>query len=243
MLETVLALVLAHLVADFALQTEAMVKNKSQALTLLRHIGIVALTAWIALGFAPAVVLILFVAGTHAAIDWLKIRFGGPGFPAFITDQAAHIGALIIGAMLFPEAYWNGLWPHLPPDLAQNVPTAMALAAGLIATVWAGGYAVKSLMTGLEFPVDPASDTSLPQGGRLIGQLERLMILMLVITGETGGIGLLIAAKSVLRFSEVARDKDRRVSEYVIIGTLASFAWALGVAFATNAALTSLATP
>ena len=60
------------------------------------------------------------------------------------------------------------------------------------------------------------------------------MILMLVLAGQPDGIGFLIAAKSILRFNELARDADRRVSEYVIIGTLASFAWALGAAFATR---------
>ncbi len=48
-------------------------------------------------------------------------------------------------------------------------------------------------------------------------------------------MGLLIAAKSILRFGAV-RD-DRALSEYVIIGTLASFAWALLVAYATISGL------
>ena len=98
-------------------------------------------------------------------------------------------------------------------------------------------------MIGLQLPEDPDKDASLPQGGRLIGRLERLMILMLVLAGQTEGIGFLIAAKSILRFNELARDQDRRVSEYVIIGTLASFAWGVGVAFATAAALAALAAP
>jgi hypothetical protein len=119
----------------------------------------------------------------------------------------------------------------------------MAAGAGLVAAVWAGGYAVQALMQGLKLPDDPASDTSLPQGGRLIGRLERLMILMLVLAGQPEGIGFLIAAKSILRFSELAREGDRRVSEYVIIGTLASFAWGLGAAYATAAALAALAGP
>jgi len=50
----------------------------------------------------------------------------------------------------------------------------------------------------------------------------------------------LIAAKSLLRFNELARDQDRRVSEYVIIGTLASFAWGLTTAFATRLVLAAL---
>ncbi len=60
------------------------------------------------------------------------------------------------------------------------------------------------------------------------------MILMLLLADQPDGIGLLIAAKSILRFNELARDaSDRRASEYVIIGTLASFAWAIATAWAT----------
>jgi hypothetical protein len=113
----------------------------------------------------------------------------------------------------------------------------MALGAGFVFTVWGGDYGVRALMSELT-PPDP---DSLPKGGRLIGRLERAMILMLVIAGEPGGIGFLIAAKSLLRFNELARDHDRRVSEYVIIGTLASFAWGLTTAFATGLTLAALA--
>jgi hypothetical protein len=119
----------------------------------------------------------------------------------------------------------------------------LALAAGLIATVWAGGYAVRELMRGLRLPSGPEAEASLPKGGRLIGRLERLMILLLVLVDQPEGIGLLIAAKSILRFGELTREADRRVSEYVIIGTLASFAWALATAFATAAALAALRGP
>ena len=73
-------------------------------------------------------------------------------------------------------------------------------------------------------------------------EAERLMILMLLLADQPDGIGLLIAAKSILRFNELARDaSDRRASEYVIIGTLASFAWAIATAWATGAALRALA--
>jgi hypothetical protein len=47
----------------------------------------------------------------------------------------------------------------------------------------------------------------------------------MVLFGQAQGVGLLIAAKSILRFGAVK--DDRRLSEYVIIGTLASFGWAL----------------
>ena len=64
------------------------------------------------------------------------------------------------------------------------------------------------------------------------------MILLLVMIGEPAGIGFLIAAKSVLRFDTAT--KEQKAGEYVIIGTLASFAWALAAAHATMALLAAI---
>ena len=243
MLETAAALVLGHCLADFVLQSDAMVRHKARPTVLLTHTGIVALASWAALGFAPVPLLILLVAASHFVIDGLKIRHGGPGFAAFAADQAAHLAMIALAAALVPGAWTQGLWTLLATGplaaWTPRLPQATALAAGLIATLWAGGYAVRALMSRLEFT--EAKD-SLPKGGQLIGRLERLMILMLLLGNQPDGIGLLIAAKSILRFNELARDaSDRRASEYVIVGTLASFAWAIAAAWATGAAMRALA--
>ena len=55
---------------------------------------------------------------------------------------------------------------------------------------------------------------------------------------QAAGIGFLIAAKSVLRFETTS--KDQKAGEYVIIGTLASFGWALLFGYATRALLADL---
>ncbi|CAN5649304.1 hypothetical protein BH23PSE1_BH23PSE1_18450 [soil metagenome] len=241
MAETVVALLFAHVFADFLLQSGKMVREKRRPLVLLAHVAIVAGLSWLALGLPAAPPPILLVAGSHLVIDWLKLRFGGPGIGAFLLDQTAHLAMIALAAALFPGAYAAGLWAHpavaaLPG--AALLPQAMLLAAAVVGAVWAGGYAVACLMLGLSIPPDPAEDPSLPQGGRMIGQLERLIILVLVLLGETIGIGFLITAKSILRFGEVQR--SRQIAEYVIIGTLASFAWALVVAIAAARLLTSL---
>ncbi len=241
MLETMVALALGHFLADFVLQTDAMVRDKARPRVLFSHVAVVAGTSWLALGLAFRPLLILMIAASHFCIDWLKQRYGNQTFAPFALDQGAHLAMIGIGAALFPGAYAAGLWSlDVPGPLAfwlGRLPQAMALATGLIAAVWASDYAVRALMSGLT-PPDPSS---LPKGGRLIGRLERAMILMLVIAGQTDAIGFLIAAKSLLRFNELARDADRLTSEYVIIGTLASFACGLGAAFAARAALTALA--
>ncbi len=250
MLETATALVLAHVLADFTMQSNAMVRDKAKTSVLLGHVGIVALVSWVALGLALVPLLLLLIAVTHFVIDMIKIRLGDPRLGPFVADQLAHLAVIALGAALFPGAWGAGLWGVLATGpLAEGVahlPQAMAFVAGLVATVWAGGYAVRALMTDLRLPSDAGESGSLPLGGQLIGRLERLMILMLLLANQPDGIGLLIAAKSILRFNELAHDaasadSGRRASEYVIIGTLASFAWAIATAWVTGAALRALA--
>ena len=73
-------------------------------------------------------------------------------------------------------------------------------------------------------------DEGLVEGGKWIGLLERALIFMLIMAQQFQAIGFLIAAKSILRFQY---SKERSHSETVIIGTLASFAWAIAVSWGT----------
>lgn len=54
--------------------------------------------------------------------------------------------------------------------------------------------------------------------GALIGTIERWLILIFVCMQRYDALGLLIAAKSIIRFSE----KDTAKTEYVLAGTLLS---------------------
>jgi hypothetical protein len=64
-------------------------------------------------------------------------------------------------------------------------------------------------------------------GGRWIGLAERALLFLFVIFGMEIAIGFLIAAKSILRFGEIRNRVQRMEAEYVIIGTLISFAWGI----------------
>jgi hypothetical protein len=233
MTETLIALALAHLLADFVFQTDWIATNKRTGRALIAHAAIVGVTSWACLGFSPVYLALGVVTASHALIDAIKARWGGPGLTAFLVDQAAHAAMLFAAAVLAPDAFRAGIWAH--PALAAVepvLPGAMTLAAGLVATVFAGGYAVKALMTTVEIP-GPEDRLDMPKGGLFIGRLERLLILMIILEGHAEAIGFLIAAKSILRFNELSRERDRQVSEYVIIGTLASFAWGMAAAQAT----------
>ena len=48
-----------------------------------------------------------------------------------------------------------------------------------------------------------ASSTSLESAGKYIGMLERIFVLVFILTGHWEGIGFLIAAKSIFRFGDI----------------------------------------
>lgn len=222
MTETFAALLLAHTLADFVFQTRWIAFNKRRPGVLLLHGAVVLALAQAALGRFDAWE-VLALSASHVAIDWLKARFGGHTLAAFLADQSAHQAVLVAIAVLRPDLWAGGLWAGIP-----WLPALMALAAGAILATRAGGFAVGLLMR-------PWAADDLPKGltngGTLIGLLERGLIFLLVMVGQPAGVGFLVAAKSVLRFETTSR--DQRAGEYVIIGTLASFGWALLLAYAT----------
>lgn len=71
-----------------------------------------------------------------------------------------------------------------------------------------------------------------PDGGAVIGRLERLLIFMFVMSGELGAVGFLIAAKSIFRFGKLTNQQNRLEAEYIIIGTLMSFSVGLLISHA-----------
>lgn len=238
------ALLLAHVLADFTLQTNAMVENKRRPWVFLLHIGTVFILSTLLLGGIWQVALVVSVA--HMAIDavktWVIPARLRNTLSAFLIDQAAHLVTLAVAAVWWPAAITQGVWANIAPIALPPV----ILAAGFITTVTAGGYVVGMLTaryqavadipkTGPDTGQETGQETGLPDAGRLIGQLERAMIFLFVWIGEPTGVGFLIAAKSVLRIDTAKQ--GRAASEYVIIGTLASFAWALGTAYTARALL------
>tara|TARA_R110000737_G_scaffold122423_2_gene154362 strand:- start:658 stop:939 length:282 start_codon:yes stop_codon:yes gene_type:complete len=68
---------------------------------------------------------------------------------------------------------------------------------------------------------------SLPNAGKYIGIIERLFVLIFIVIGRWEVIGLLIAAKSVFRFNDLKERNNRKLTEYILIGTLVSFGLAI----------------
>ena len=64
---------------------------------------------------------------------------------------------------------------------------------------------------------------SIQNAGKLIGNCERIISLVLILNGQFEAVGFILAGKSILRYKETETPK----TEYVLIGTLLSFGIAI----------------
>jgi Protein of unknown function (DUF3307). len=227
LLQFFIALLLAHLLADFVLQPDGMVKQKDKWYWRALHSLIHALLAYILLAKWTLWYIPLIVGASHYLIDWGKNALKGyKALSVFVLDQAAHL-AILIGL-----SFWlNVLSPSAPAWTNWLSPwlwdTALLLCA-LLLLLPMGGLLIGYFMDPFQKQIK-GSGKGLKNGGKYIGYLERLLIMVFILTNQFAGVGFLVAAKSILRFSEVKNDNDRKETEYIIIGTFASFLYAIAI--------------
>jgi hypothetical protein len=237
MSETFLALFVAHLMADFPLQPDWMVRTKRNPAVLLLHVIVVTALTVAALGNWCAWLPLAILAGTHLVMDAIKVYLLGDDLRAFAWDQGVHLTVMVALAVAFPLTFSQGFWAQqLDPEQLRSYLGALCLVAGVIATLPVGAI----LMRKVTAPFAPQLGDAiqgLHNGGTYIGYLERALILLLVLIGQAAGVGFLITAKSILRFGDVKDSGQRKLTEYIIIGTFLSFGWGLLVAMLTQLGL------
>jgi len=217
-----LRLFVAHLLGDFILQpdkwTKDKAKNRIRSNYLYIHAGIHGVLSYILIADWNQFWIPLLVMVTHWGIDLLK-SYKKPKFKWFIIDQLLHVVSLfLIGLFVYGqfEAFWNSFSEILHNDtfwwlfigyLFISKPTAIII--NVATQTWQ-----KELKD---------SKDSLPNAGKWIGILERVLTLTFILFNQFAAIGFLIAAKSIFRFGDLTNGKERKLTEYILIGTLLSF--------------------
>jgi len=208
---------IAHVLTDFYFQTDKTVREKFakgiKSKFLYRHILIVFVLSWVLSFQLEFVYVSAFIAITHYLIDLLKpgiSRIKSIGAYGFFIDQALHIFIILIAVHWFTSN--------------QVIDPLFVMEKGLIHLILIYLIALKptNILIREVFRVygikTPSSD-DLPNAGKLIGNLERILIITLGLAGLLEAVGFLIAAKSILRY----KDTDNLKTEYVLVGTLLSF--------------------
>lgn len=237
MLVLLLKWLAAHFFADFVLQSKKLVQNKKQykagSWFLYVHCFIHASLIYLMLPnksiwLIPAIIFV-----THYCIDLWKVYRRENTF-TFITDQLLHISVIIITWLIFyqPSGWFITHWLQLFNNYNfWLISTAYLITIFPLSYVL--GYATQRWRKDIDKNTD-RSNTSLSEAGKWIGIFERILVLTFVLSNHYEGIGFLIAAKSVLRFNDIKGDHMRKEAEYVLIGTLMSFASSIVIGILTH---------
>lgn len=222
----------AHFLGDFVFQPLSWVKEKEakkiRALKLYLHLVLHGILVLMLLWDVRYIRVAASVMLAHGLIDLLKLYAQKEHHRPlwFIIDQVLHLLSLVAiwylffkPQFVFPETDFNLVW---------------IFAAALLFLTVVSGIAIQVLMSNWSYDFEKDDKASLKEAGKYIGILERLFVFTFVVTGHWEGIGFLLAAKSVFRFGDLRKSKDRRLTEYVIIGTLLSFGLAVATGLLIN---------
>ncbi len=237
MFETAIALLCAHLIADGLNPSHWLLGHKTRPWGLALPLANVAGWAALALGGLDLSLLTLLVL-SRLVVAAVKVRWPEKtrlsGLSAFSLNQLVYLAILVGLVSRHPDAAAQGLWGHLSAPVQAYIWAGMAALSGAILAVRTGGQVIKLVTT----PIAPRAPIGgLDMGGRYIGWLERGLTLLFVLYGHPEGVGFLLTAKSIFRFGDITDASKRENTEYIIIGTMASFGWGLIIAILTAAAV------
>ncbi|MEX2484662.1 MAG: DUF3307 domain-containing protein [Brumimicrobium sp.] len=227
MIALTVKLLIAHVLGDFVFQPDSWIKAKKNKTYKSKYFylhGLVHLVSLIVLlGFNWSYWLyITIIVLSHLIIDLIKLNLDDKVNPRllFAIDQLLHL--TIIGIVVLANN------PYKIEFEKIYTTEVLLLILAILTITFVSSIAMKITMSKWELEEDKSED-SLKSAGKYIGILERLFVFGFILLNQWSAIGLLIAAKSVFRFSDLSRAKDRKLTEYILIGTLTSFGIAISV--------------
>ncbi len=223
-------LLAAHLFSDFLFQpnswVEAKRKNHLKAKEFWYHVTLSTFFAILFIGFdgwwwiAPSI----FV--THLLIDWWK-SCRKDSWIMFVVDQILHLSViLIIWKIKFPQQ--NNIIDLINNSIPENSFWIILLA--MVFLTRPIGVVIGLITKPFRKQIKEFDENTLAKAGTWIGILERLIVFFLVLIQQWEAMGILVAAKSIIRL----RDGDQKMSEYVLIGTLISISFAVITGFVVS---------
>ncbi|HUO40790.1 MAG TPA: hypothetical protein VMU34_24420 [Mycobacterium sp.] len=196
------------------------------------------------------IALLAIAALATVAWEWLSVRSerSGKQHAAPLLVFTATLVVLIVlsgwgsraGGVVERWIQWSGL------PLAHVEAARLLMVVGAVLLQLVTGNQLVRLVLGSVGAVKPEGQpqpSDRLKGGRLLGPMERLLILGLGLAGQVTAATAVVAAKSIIRFPEINAQKGRAngdigiddVTEYFLLGSFASWLLALiGLALALS---------
>ena len=228
MLDSLLIIIfLLHILADFYFQNQKMADNKKENfIYVIYHSIFYFLTFFLIFIFYKFNLSTLCAVGaiglSHFIVDIGKYYFSNnkdiKESSLLLVDQAIHISILIAlyiivknKSLIFVMERW---------DLAKfNV--YLNTFAALLLIFKPANILIKSLISSSSTDCDKETQSNPPlRLGKIIGNLERVLIILLLCANQYVVVGYIFTAKSIARWKKLTEDKD--FAEYYLVGTLLS---------------------
>ena len=226
-----LILALSHTLLEIVLAPAADASRyrlRLAALALAHGLAAMLAVAWLAGQPLLAVVAGVCALGSRQLLGLITREDREPPLRSRVLLQASQLMVLL--SIWLTSA---GLWRAIPGWLsAQLSDRSLLIALAYLLVFTPTSRLVGGLLKPWQISLGP--NDSLVNGGAFVGNLERGLILSFVLLNQWEAVGFLLTAKSILRFNELkGRDQQQR-SEYVLLGTLLSFATSVGIGLATR---------
>jgi hypothetical protein len=216
-------LLLAHLLGDFLLQPNSWVadkeRRKHRSIYLYAHTLLHGIIAWMIIGTIEFGWYALLLTVAHGIIDLLKLQLQKESTKRawFLLDQLLHVMVLGLITILYNDTTLK------ISDIDQHV---WVIITSVVLLTSPSSILIKTVIS-IWTPNQNDTKEDLQNAGKYIGILERLFVFCFIVIGQFSAIGFLMAAKSIFRFGDLTQAKDRKLTEYVLIGTLLSFGIAI----------------
>lgn len=220
-----LKLIIAHLIGDFFLQPQSWVKEKEEkklrSFKLYLHVLIHLVLMLIILWDSSKILLTISIATIHLLIDILKLILQNKSNKRllFFIDQFLHIITLVIAYVIYTNTT-----PNLEAIFTSD---NLLLITCLLFITKPVSIIMRTIFLKWNIEELTKGNESLEDAGKYIGVLERILVFIFIVVGHWEAVGFLITAKSVFRFGDLKESKHRKLTEYILIGTLISFGIAI----------------
>jgi len=247
-------LVLSHIVTDFMWQDDVIAEGKKTCFKImLQHIkhylvaNVVLLSAYLhSDNHLWWVIIVLSLA--HWGIDKCKVEYDkknkSKGLESFFVDQITHL--ILIGAcyLFIKDIHINPLAHTIGSLIGSNYPIfvhltkenafiGIVILTGYIFNFKGATYITKKVLAKYLPSKDKdkyvlKEEEGIKNAGEAIGNLERILILTLVLQQNYITIGVVLAGKTLARYKKL---DEKNFAEYFLIGSFTSII----VAFLTGA--------
>ncbi|MBT8261524.1 MAG: DUF3307 domain-containing protein [Bacteroidia bacterium] len=228
-----LQLLLAHVITDFVFQSKKWIKQKrkkkARSPFLYIHAVLAGLITYVIVQDWSMWLVPVIITVTHFFIDLWKLHQESDSLRYFLWDQFFHM-LVLVAVWLYATDHFGDLIPFIASVLGSEF--FLVYVTGYLLVIFPIGFIIGKATQRWQKEIKKEDGLkSLEKAGRYIGIFERILVLTFILTDNFSAIGFLIAAKSILRFSDKSKSGARKQTEYVLIGTLMSFALTILIGF------------